>query len=265
MQNKVKIIFVDIDWTILDHSKIPAEFDLKSIKALQNCQKNGIKVFLCSARPYHSIDQVKILDLITPNGIICSNGGLIIYDSKIIYRTYIPQEEFNKLCELANKYGANVEGIRPYDCFIINENYDDIKAVHATYPEEMPKIEDYHNQDILGIGLFCKENLDEMFIEALPNLKYYFRFHPNGVDIANEIHDKGESVKFVLDYLKINKSQSASFGDDLQDMSMFEQTQYSFAMGNAKDEVKKAAKYITKHVSESGVAHALNKLAEGDI
>lgn len=265
MKNKLKIIFVDIDWTILDHSKIPAEFDLKSIKALQKCQENGIKVFICSARPYHSIDQVKILDLFTPDGIICSNGGLIIYNKQIIYRTYIPQEDFNKLCELANEYGANVEGIRPYDCFIINENYDDIKAVHATYPEEMPKIENYHNQDILGIGLFTKEEFDELFIKSLPNLKYYFRFHPHGVDIANEIHDKGESVKFVLDYLKIKRSEAASFGDDLQDMTMFDETEYSFAMDNAKDEVKKAAKYITKSVSESGVAHALELLTESDI
>ena len=129
----------------------------------------------------------------------------------------------------------------------------------------MPPIEDYHNQDVLGVGLFVKEEYDEIFKKELPNLKYYFRFHPNGVDIANEIHDKGESVKFVLNYLKINKNESASFGDDLQDITMFEQTGYSFAMDNAKEEAKKAAKYITKSVSSNGVAHALNKLAKGDI
>ena len=265
MKSRVKIIFVDIDWTILDHSKFPAEFDLISIEALKNCQRNGIKVFLCSARPFHSIKQVKMLDLFSPDGIICSNGGLIIYNDEIIYRTYVEKDDFVKLCKLAEKYGANVEGIRPYDCFISNDNYEDILAVHSTYPEEMPPIEDYHNQDVLGVGLFVKEEYDEIFKKELPNLKYYFRFHPNGVDIANEIHDKGESVKFVLNYLKINKNESASFGDDLQDITMFEQTGYSFAMDNAKEEAKKAAKYITKSVSSNGVAHALNKLAKGDI
>ena len=89
MKSRVKIIFVDIDWTILDHSKFPAEFDLISIEALKNCQRNGIKVFLCSARPFHSIKQVKMLDLFSPDGIICSNGGLIIYEGEIIYRTYV--------------------------------------------------------------------------------------------------------------------------------------------------------------------------------
>ena len=258
----LKVIFVDIDWTILDHSVQPAQFDIKSIEILKICQEKGIKVFICSARPYHAIRQIKLFDLFSPDGVIASNGGVIFYKDKIIYQTLIAREDFEQLCETANEVGANVEGIRPYDCFLINDNYEHITNVHKSYPEEMPLIEDYHNQDVLGVGLFIDEQYDDLFKKACPNLKYYYRFHPSGVDIANEIHDKGESVKRVLSYLNISKEEAASFGDDSQDITMLKETKYSFAMDNAKDEVKQVAYKITKSVSESGVAFALENLLD---
>ena len=258
--SNIKIIFVDIDWTIFDHSDKPSVFDYESIEALKKVQEQGTKVFICSARPFHSIKQIDILDIFKPDGIICSNGGLIIYHDEIIFQTKVDPKEFEKLCELANKISANVEGIRPYDCFLINENYEFLFDLYKTYPEELPHIEDYHNQEVMGIGLFIDEKYDEMIKKELPYFKYYYRFHPSGVDVANEIHDKGESVRFVLNYLGIDKKYSASFGDDLQDITMFNETNYSVAMDNAKEEVKSAAKIITKSVTEHGVKFALENL-----
>ena len=257
---KYKIIFVDIDWTIFDHSFVPSRFDMDSINALKDEQAKGVLVFICTARPYHSIKQTTILNYISPDGIICSNGGQIIYHDEIIHRTKVPVAEFTKLCELANKYGGNVEGIRSYDCFLINKNYEDLFELYKTYPEDLPHIEDYHNQDVLGAGLYIKEEYDEIFKKELPDLGYYYRFHPNGVDISSEIHDKGKSVKFVLDYLKIKKEESISFGDDYQDITMFNETGFSVALDNAKEEVKLAASYITKSVTEHGVAFALKEV-----
>lgn len=257
---KYKIIFVDIDWTIFDHSFSPSRFDMDSIEALNEARSKGVLVFICTARPYHSIKQTTILDYLNVDGIICSNGGQIIYHDEIIHRTIVPTVEFVKLCELANKYGGNVEGIRIYDSFLINKNYEDLFELYKTYPGELPHLEDYQNQDVIGAGLYIKEEYDEIFKRELPNLGYYYRFHPSGVDISSEIHDKGKSVKFVLDYLKIKKEESISFGDDYQDITMFNETGFSVALDNAKEEVKKAASYITKSVTDHGVAFALKEV-----
>ena len=80
----IDIIFVDIDWTILDHSLSPKVFDLESIDALKKAQAQGVKVFLCSARPYHSVSQIGLYDIFTPDGSILCNGGLIIDKNKTI-------------------------------------------------------------------------------------------------------------------------------------------------------------------------------------
>lgn len=260
MENNIKIIFVDIDCTLLDHSKRPSRFDKRSIRYLSKLQKDGVIIFLSTARPYHSVKQIKILDLFKPDGMILANGGLIIYKDEIIYNPVMEEKDFVSLCELTNKYGGNLEGIRPYDCFLINNNFDVAKKLFNTYPEDIPPVEDYHHQKVIGANLFISREYDDLIKSKLPNVLYYFRYHDYGVDVANIPHVKGEAVKYVLNYLKIDKEYACSIGDDHQDISMFEETNYSIAMANGKEEVKDKAKHITKTVTKHGVKYILKKL-----
>lgn len=260
MKEDIKIIFTDIDCTIFDHSKPPSRFDKHSIKELNKVQKKGIKVFLCTARPYHSLEQIKLLDLIKPDGLIVANGGLVIINNKIVYRTRMDVKEFEDFCDMALSFGANVEGIRPYDCFLIKEKDKAVTELFNTYPEEVPPVEDYHGQEVIGCTLFAYKDLDEKIKERIPSDYYYFRYHDYGVDVSCESHEKGKGVKVVLDYLNIPKENAMAIGDDLQDIAMFEEVKYAVAMGNAKEEVKNSSTHITKSVSRHGVKSILRKL-----
>ena len=263
--NDIKIIFVDIDCTLLDHSVKPSRFDKSSIRYLAKLHKKGILIFFCTARPYHSVKRIKILDLIKPDGMILANGGMIIYKDEIIYAPYMDKKEFEKLCELANKYKVNVEGIRPYDCFLINNELDAVKNLFLTYPEDIPNIEDYHNQEVIGATLFAPKELDEVIRKEFPKDFYYYRYHECGVDIASIPHIKGEGVKYVLNHLNINKDYAVAIGDDLQDIPMLNEVKYGVAMGNAKEEVKKEATHIAPHVNKHGVKKILKKILKGEL
>ena len=256
----IKIVFTDIDCTLFDHSKKPSRFDKVSIRYLKKLQKKGVLVFFCTARPYHSVKRIHILDLIKPDGMILANGGLILYKEEIIFEPKMDRKEFEILCELANKYHANVEGIRPYDCFLINNNTENVRELFETYPEDIPPVEDYHNQEVIGATLFATKEIDEKIKTIFPKEFYYFRYHDCGVDVASIPHVKGEGVKYVLDYLKIDKEHAVAIGDDLQDISMYKEVKYGVAMGNGKDEVKNSATHITNSVSNHGVKKILKKI-----
>lgn len=260
MKEDIKIVFTDIDCTIFDHSRPPSRFDKRSIRELNRIQKKGVKVFLCTARPYHSLEQIKLLDLIHPDGLIVANGGLVIIDDKIIYQTKIEAKEFEWFCELALKYHANVEGIRPYDCFLIKEEDEAVHSLFKTYPEEIPPVEDYHNQEVIGLTLFLHRDYDEEFRPQLPKEYYYFRYHDYGVDVSNEPHEKGKGVREALKYLGISKDKAMAIGDDLQDIDMFKEVKFKVAMGNAREEVKNESTHITKTVTKHGVKSILRKL-----
>ena len=260
MKENIKIIFTDIDCTIFDHSSPPSKFDKHSIKELKRMQKKGIKVFLCTARPYHSLEQIRLLDLFQPDGMILANGGLVIIGEEIVYQTKMDVKDFEYLCDLALSFDANVEGIRPYDCFLIKEVDKAVIELFKTYPEEYPKVEDYHSQKVIGCTLFLYKDFDEEFKKKIPSDYYYFRYHDYGVDVANVIHAKGEGIRIVLDKLNISKENALAIGDDIQDISMFEEVKYAVAVDNAKDEVKNRATHITKSVTHHGVRDILRKL-----
>ena len=64
MYNKdYKIIFVDIDWTILDHEI--HDWDYYTIDVLKNLQKDGILIYLNTARPYDSIVHTGLFNIFT--------------------------------------------------------------------------------------------------------------------------------------------------------------------------------------------------------
>ena len=52
------------------------------------------------------------------------------------------------------------------------------------------------------------------------------------------------------------------FGDNFNDIGMFQQAGASYAVTNAADGVKKAAKHVAPSYEENGVLGILRKLAE---
>ena len=79
-------------------------------------------------------------------------------------------------------------------------------------------------------------------------------------DVADVNTSKGNAVKMVCKALNIDLKDTISIGDDYNDVSMFEVTGASIAMGNANEEVKKKAKYVTLTNNEEGVALVLENL-----
>ena len=59
---------------------------------------------------------------------------------------------------------------------------------------------------------------------------------------------------------RINKENTIAIGDDINDLSMFEQVGYKVAVDNAIDIVKEKADEIILSNDEDGVAVFLNKI-----
>ena len=71
--------------------------------------------------------------------------------------------------------------------------------------------------------------------------------------------DKGNGIAVLADLLGIEASEVMSLGDEANDAAMIEYAGIGVAMGNATDEIKAMAQYITKTNEEHGVAHAIQK------
>lgn len=64
----------------------------------------------------------------------------------------------------------------------------------------------------------------------------------------------------ICEYLDLTGKEIITIGDGENDISMFNTTPNSVAMGNALEYIKKQAKYVTSSNDEDGVAKVLEKL-----
>ena len=65
--------------------------------------------------------------------------------------------------------------------------------------------------------------------------------------------------------MNILPSEMISFGDNENDLGMFEYAGYGVAMGNAIEKLKEKANYVTLSNNDDGIAYAIEKMIEEGI
>lgn len=83
------------------------------------------------------------------------------------------------------------------------------------------------------------------------------RWHPFFADCICKGTSKATGIDAVCDYYGIDISETMAFGDGGNDMQMLAHAGMGVAMGNASDEVKACADYVTDTVDDDGIAKAI--------
>ena len=92
---------------------------------------------------------------------------------------------------------------------------------------------------------------------------------PSGVDMARsadiyleifpEGANKGEALEAICKALNIRREETIAFGDQELDIPMLRKAGTAIAMGNAIEELKKLADFVTGSNNDAGIASALNR------
>ena len=76
-------------------------------------------------------------------------------------------------------------------------------------------------------------------------------------DVVPLSSSKSDGIDLLCERYGIDKSQTMAIGDGGNDIDMLRYAAVGVAMGQASDEVKAAADYVTSNVDDDGVARAL--------
>ena len=254
----IKIIFTDVDWTILNHGHGKHVYDLKSLKALKKAQENGVKVFINTARPYESLKLTGFFDEFKPDGMILSNGAVIFVGDKIIYHDYMKPSLVRRICEVAKHRDIVVQFVSEYERWISAPINEDAQQYFDVFFEKIPEIRGYNEENVSGVLLFCQKNQDEEIIKEINHDGLdVFRLFPYAIDVREHLIRKSDGIKKVLEYFGYSGEDALALGDDIQDIPMFEICKYSAAMDNGNTKAKDLAKYVTYHIDRHGVKKAL--------
>ena len=255
---KYKIIFIDIDWTILDHNL--HDWDYETIDVLKRLQQQGLLVYLNTARPYDSIVNTGLFDFFKPDGIVCTNGGVVFVGEKLIFANIIPEEIVREIERICNRHHLVLELSTNKERYFTSKVNTYVKKYFSVFAETIPDVRKYHNKEVSAILLFAPEKYDEILIKEFPKEMLYLRYDSHGVDVGYYKNNKGEGAKVVLDHLGIDKESAIGAGDDISDIAMFKEVGLSIAMGNGREETKEAADIVTPDISEHGLGLVLQEL-----
>lgn len=255
---KYEAAFFDVDWTLFDHAS--GRFIPSGLEAIKRLERQGTKVFLCTARNYESIHSFGLYNLgIHWSGYVSHAGGVAKVGNHFVLKQLVNHKTIQNLCKTVTNLGRNLEIVTVKSRFMIHEPDEYTKAYYEVFKDPLPKVMPYRNQDCVGVLFFGPKDYDSKIEEENPGLTY-FRFATYGMDIQIVPHIKGDGIKAILDATGIPKERTIAFGDDLQDISMSEACGTFVCMGNGKDEVKKHAHFVTKRIEDDGLAFALESL-----
>jgi len=268
--------------TDLDHTFLRNDLTIsKFTKQIWNQYANNSLLSVATARSYKkTVEFLHGLDLNLP--MVLLDGALIVNEkSEIISTKLINRDLANAIIFESNKFD-----IHPFILAMKDSIFDE-KFIYPKkrnfYQEELLKryTEDDNTIEHSGIATEDKnlklvymahksvlspltEHLKSVFNDSLE-----FKLAPEaylGCYFLTVLHpeaDKAHGLKTISEYMSHNLSDITVFGDNLNDIGMFELAGTAVAVKNAQKEVKKVADIVLKHTNdEDAVAKYLKEIHE---
>lgn len=283
----IKVIASDMDGTLLNNQHA---FSKKTIESIQKACESGIRFMVVTGRNF-----VSAMQALEGTGLVCdyivSSGAEIRNpDKQVQLSIALTFEEceylYNKLkkypiaimfcSELMNYMLGTFEevdnGILDYIKYFYETSDRDSLRKTELYDQMWEKTKVLPDYDALRKNnvpvskMFLVADDADMLqeikkeLEKNENLAVSSSFI-NNLEVTDIKAQKGPILKQYIESLGYTMEEVMVLGDSLNDLSMMEMDfGATIAMENADDEIKKAAKYITKSNEEDGVAYVIDEM-----
>lgn len=246
------IVFFDIDGTLATGTNVPDS----ARKALARLRENGDVAFICTGRP-RSYVEANFPGL--TDGFVCSNGRLAVCDGRRLVDRPLAPSQVADFVQVLDSLGAGYAFFGERDA-----SYGGNPAYRHAADEAFSEDFFHEGVDVARVHAF---NFDVYFEDAAHRtriteaLSESCLVNPHGphpsADVTVLGYGKGDAVRDVAVALGVAAEDTYAFGDGINDISMLEAAGHGVAMGNAVDEVKRVAEYVTSAIDDGGVARGL--------
>ncbi len=263
-----KIIFSDVDGTLLDGNRTISELTIYEVGRI----KDKIPFVLVSSRMPKQMEYLRQMLQTLDTPVIAYNGALVLNQGQVLHSTEI---DISLVEEIVTINEQNFDGkihisLFHNDLWFVPE-YDFWAQREENNTRTRPQV--LSNRDV--ILDWKKQNIgahkimlmgDASLIEqmyALLNKKFaknlhIYRAKDTYIEVADQKVSKLTGINVLLEQLYgYNLQQSMAFGDNYNDFEMIQGVKYGIAVGNAREEIKKIAYGVTFHHKEDGVAKYL--------
>ncbi|MBQ3444748.1 MAG: HAD family phosphatase [Selenomonadaceae bacterium] len=265
-----KLLALDMDGTVLNSDK---KISPRTKLAIDNLMKRGVAVVVSTGRNLAELADYRDDFKAMHYGIVIS-GGMIydFFNDKPVKVHAVDEETIYKLIDFGleeramihlhtvSRSVAREEDIQNMAAFgmgiyqgmfdRICDRFDDPKEYIRTHPGEVIKVNLYHRD---------KASRDRNFNRIEPlnlSISYAEAFN---LEMSPANITKASGLVELCDFLKIDLSEAVAIGDADNDKEILQTAGLSVAMGNADDDIKRLADFVTLDNDNDGVAFAIEK------
>ncbi|WP_311081621.1 Cof-type HAD-IIB family hydrolase [Paenibacillus polymyxa] len=252
-----KIIFFDIDGTLLDDDK---KMPLTAEKAVFALKELGHEVAIATGRaPFMFKDIREQLEI---DSYVSFNGQYVVLHGEVVATNPLNREALQAMTDLALTHNHALVYMDHMDMKANIPNDELVEKSVQTLKAKISVGYDplyFQGRDIYQTLLMCTAE-EEPFYETVFKAFDFVRWHPSSVDVVPHAGSKAKGIREITSRLGIAAENQYAFGDGLNDVEMLTAIHNSVAMGNGCDEAKAVAKMVTKRADEDGILYGLQKL-----
>lgn len=252
MTHKPKIIFFDIDGTLIDMQK--KKITPLMLSTLHKLQANGIRLAIATGRspmtvPLAEFPGVQFDVMVTFNGSYC-------YDNRrVLSASPIPVEDIRTIRRNAAALGRPLclaTGSR----MAANGTDKDLADYFAIAKEPVPIADDFdavaESGAVYQMMAGARAEEYSRLMQDVQGAKIA-AWWDRAVDIIPTAGGKGTGITHVLEAYGMEKADVLAFGDGNNNLEMFAAVGTGIAMGNASDALKAAASNVCGTCAEDGI------------
>lgn len=255
------LIFFDIDGTLVgeDGRMIP-----ESAKAaVQRARSNGHICMINTGRTLTLVG-TELTEQTEFDGLIMGCGTMVVYRGKtLLHETFAPDEAKRIIgglheCGIDACLEGSENNYRDSDDWIVTETYRRFISRfdgfgYGSFQDAIGHFDKFYayTDKASKMDRFRREygeNLD--FVDRRGG---FFEIMPKGFS-------KASAIDFVAGALGISMEETVAIGDSSNDIPMIERAHIGIAMGNATEDVKKIADYVSTDINDNGIENALRWL-----
>lgn len=260
--SEIKLIAIDLDDTLLRND---LTISPRAKNAIQRAVEKGTAVTLATGRMFRSALPFALeLGLDLP--LITYQGALVKYaDGKEVYNRPLRIDTTMELLRFIKPYQYHINLYINDELYMENDSpegqrylkiarvpvhfVDNLEENTKSEPSKIVIIAQPHDLERLH------KDLDGTFADKV-NIT---RSKPHFLEISHLEATKGQALQRLAESRNLTAQQVMAIGDSMNDLDMIQYAGFGVAMENALPEIKKYARYVTKHNDDDGVAEIIEQ------
>ncbi len=252
---KVRLILCDVDGTLLPNGDKEISRDL--FDTFNRAISSDIQVCVASGRCYTDLKNLfsPIADNIT---FICNDGALVVERDTILFSSPLNKSQITCMSRTYKKDNEAFVLYAKNHIYYISEKKQFNFGKKVTTEDLISIPDDIYKVAFYNLSQRAKIKLNNLGVmSGFLNKVYEDAYWTEYIKAQT---DKGTAAEFIQKKYNISSSETAAFGDNLNDISMLRKSQYSYAPKNANPEIIKMCKFTTNNVNKE----ILNIIQKGE-